>query len=89
MDPVPHHPESGLRIEVERQPEDGPPWCYQGRAVTPNGAYGLIAVVSEDGRVSVEVSSDAPAQLAVRVIRVVKTACAGLPQRIVQWRGER
>jgi hypothetical protein len=89
MDPVPHHPESGLRIEVERQPEDGPPWCYEGRAMTPNEAYGLRAIVSEDRRVSVEVASDAPPQIAVRVIRVLKTACAGLPQRIVQWRGGR
>jgi hypothetical protein len=89
MDPIPHHPETGLRIEVERQCEDGPPWCYHGRAVTRDGAYGLSAVVSEDGRVSVEVSSDTPTQLALRVIRVVKTACAGLPERIVQWRGER
>jgi hypothetical protein len=89
MDPVPHHPERGLRIEVERQFENGPPWCYQGRAVTPNRSYDLSAVVSEDGRVSVEVASDTPAHVAVRVIRVVKTACAGLPQRIVQWRAHR
>jgi hypothetical protein len=89
MDQVPHHPESGLRIEVERQHEGGPPWCYEGRAVTPSCAYGVSAVVKNDGTVDVEVASDAPPRLAERVVRVVKTACAGLPHRIVQWRGQR
>ena len=89
MDQVSYHPESGLRIEVERRQQGGPPWCYEGRAVTPSSAYGVSAVVRMDGSVSVEVASDAPARLAQRVARVVKSACAGLPDRIVQWRGER
>jgi hypothetical protein len=49
----------------------------------------VIAVVKNDGTVDVEVASDAPPRLAERVVRVVKTACAGLPDRIVQWRGQR
>jgi hypothetical protein len=89
MGQIAHHPESGLRIEVERQYDEGPPWCYQGKAVTPSSAYGVSAIVKGDGSVSVEVASEAPRRVADRVVRVMKAACVGLPHRIVQWRGER
>jgi hypothetical protein len=85
-------PESGFRIEVERPTGDhGPPWRYEGVAVTPSGEYGIAVVVEDDGSVHVEASS-APSRMTLGVASAVRTVCrhsvepgAEPPQRIVRW----
>src|ERR1019366_5112626 len=42
-------PESGVRIDVSRPRDGGPPWRYEGEAVTPEARHPVIAVVSADG----------------------------------------
>jgi hypothetical protein len=89
-------PESGFRIEVERPTgEQGPPWRYEGVAVTPSGEYGIAVVVEDDGTVRVE-SSAAPSRMTLGVATAVRTVCrhsvepgAEPPQRIVRWHSER
>jgi len=90
-------PESGFRIEVERDAGDeGPPWRYEGVAVTPCSEYGVAAVVEQSGAVHVEAAGDAPSRLLLGVAGVVRTACARAiaperepPVRIVRWHSER
>jgi hypothetical protein len=90
-------PESGFRIEVERdRAGEGPPWRYEGVAVTPSMEYGVAAVVEESGEVHVEVAGDAPSRMVRGVATMVRTACGRTvtpdsepPMRIVRWRAER
>jgi hypothetical protein len=90
-------PESGFRIEVERDREgEGPPWRYEGVAVTPCKEYGVAAVVEESGAVHVEVGGDAPSRMVLGVATMVRTACGRTiapasepPVRIVRWHPER
>jgi hypothetical protein len=95
---VGHHPESGMRIEVERHREGGPPWRYEGECVTPSERFRVAAVVDQTGNVAVELPPDAPAALAERTRLIVRTAyrhaCGGEddaapPRRIVRWRADR
>jgi|SRR5215467_3634224 len=89
-------PETGLRIEIERSRAAGPPWTYEGEAVTPDTRFPLRATVARDGDVKVELSgSKAPGPLAESLRRIVRAAYrhardenpeAPPPRRIVRWR---
>jgi hypothetical protein len=93
---VGHHPETGVRIEVERGLGDAPPWRYEGEAVTPSSRFRVAAVVAQDGGVSVELQDGAPAPLAEKARLLVRAAWkharddgAAPPRRIVRWRPDR
>jgi hypothetical protein len=57
-------PETGVRIDVTRPREGGPPWLYEGEAVTSNARIPVKAVVSGEGQVTVELQlpAGAPAE---------------------------
>jgi hypothetical protein len=85
-------PESGLRIDVTRDMQGGPPWRYRGEVVTPADAFALQASISEAGAVAVEVAS-APAGVADRARLLLRAAWKHAheeqqppPRRIVRWR---
>jgi hypothetical protein len=63
------HPESGVRVDVQRPREGGPPWRYEGEAATAHERHALSAVVAADGSVEVmlgghERSDVSPSRLA-------------------------
>jgi hypothetical protein len=93
------HPESGVRIDVARPREGGPPWRYEGEALTPDERFALAVTVSAEGEVSVEMpGGPSAASTAERVRLLVRAAYkhgqreAGEgtppPRRIVRWRAE-
>jgi hypothetical protein len=89
------HPESGVRVNVERPQAGGPPWCYEGDAVTPNASYRVTANVSASGDVEVVLAADAPKGLADKTRRVLRSAWKHAqtegeppPRHIVRWRPE-
>jgi hypothetical protein len=93
---VGHRPETGVRIDIARGRAGGPPWRYEGEAVTPSERFRVVAVVGDDGTVSVELQSDAPAGLAEKVRLLVRAVWkhahdddAPPPRRIVRWRADR
>jgi hypothetical protein len=93
---VGHHPETGVRIDVERPTAEGPPWRYEGEAVTPSARFRVAASVGSDGAVSVELQLGAPAGLAEKARLLVRAAWkharedeAAPPRRIVRWRPDR
>jgi hypothetical protein len=88
-------PEEGLRLELERPRAGGPPWIYDGDAVTKDARFPMRAVVAEDGGVTVTLDAAAPAGVAERARLIVRTAykhakaddaSAPPPRRIVRWR---
>jgi hypothetical protein len=90
------HPETGVRIDVQRDQSGGPPWRYEGEAVTPSDRFRVAALIAADGGVSVEVQSGAPTGLAEKARLLVRTAWkhsreedAAPPRRIVRWRADR
>jgi hypothetical protein len=89
------HPETGVRIEVERAREGGPPWRYRGEAVTPHARFAMTAAVTATGDVTIDVAPDAPAGLADKARLLVRSVCKHArdessppPRRIVRWRAE-
>jgi hypothetical protein len=93
---VGHHPETGVRIDVERPQTEGPPWRYEGEAVTPSARFRVAASVAGDGAVTVELQQGAPAGLAEKARLLVRAAWkharedeAVPPRRIVRWRPDR
>ena len=54
-------PETGVRIDVTRPREGGPPWVYEGEAGTSGVRLPVKAVVSGEGQVTVELPAGAPA----------------------------
>ena len=95
MSIVGDRPETGVRIEVERDAA-GPPWRYAGEAVTPSTRVRIAATVAEDGAVSIRVDRDAPASLAEKARLLLRAAWkhsdaehAPPPRRIVRWRADR
>jgi hypothetical protein len=89
-------PDSGVRIDLERPIDGGPPWPYRGEAATPGERFSIAATVSADGEVEVDVPPGAPADLGERVRRVVRSAWKhaqedGLPppRRLQRWRADR
>jgi len=87
------HPESGVRIDVERAPGAAPPYRYAGEAVTPTERFGLEAEVDASGAVVVTLQAGAPASLAERARLLLRAAVKHAkdedtdpPRRIVRWR---
>lgn len=100
MSIVGDHPETGIRLELERPRVGGPPWCYVGDVVTSSDRFPMRAVVESDGGVIVEVlDARAPAEVATKAKLIIRAAhkhasdepgAAGAPpRRIVRWRGEK
>ena len=88
-------PESGLRVDVTRPREGGPPWRYEGEAVTSTTRFALLATVSADGEVRVDLPPHAPEGIGDRVRLLVRTAYKHAredaqppPRHIVRWRAE-
>jgi hypothetical protein len=88
--------ENGVRVEAERPITDGPPWSYQGEAVTRRERFRLAANVDVDGAVSVALEPDPPPGLAEKVRLIIRSAWrhaaeggAPPPRRIARWRAER
>jgi hypothetical protein len=96
MSIIGQHPETGIRVDVERSASEGPPWRYEGEAVTPSARFRIAASVSVDGTVSVELQHGAPPGLAEKTRLLVRAAWkharedeAAPPRRIVRWRAGR
>jgi hypothetical protein len=95
---VGRHPESGVRIAVERERDEGPPWRYTGEVATPEATFALTAQIDASGDARVEladVGGSAPHALAERVRLILRAAHkhardidpnAAPPRRIVRWR---
>jgi hypothetical protein len=90
---VGHTPESGVRVVVERPRTGGPPWRYEGQAVTPSASFHLSATLYDGGALSVEISPDAPAGLADKVRLIIRAAWRHAredqtvpPLRLARWR---
>jgi hypothetical protein len=93
---VGHHPETGVRIDVQRNGAGGPPWRYEGEAVTPRARFRVAARIAEDGQVFVELAADAPPGLAEKLRLLVRAVWkharedeAAPPRHIVRWRADR
>jgi hypothetical protein len=93
---VGHHPESGFRIDIERQRAAEAPWRYEGEVVTPSERFRVAAVLGEDGGVSVELQDGAPSGLVEKTRLLVRAAWkhaaeedAPPPRHIVRWRADR
>ncbi len=90
---VGEHPETGVRIAVTRPPAGGPPWRYEGEAVTADARLRLEATVSADGHVVVTLPPGAPAAIAERTRLLLRAAWKHAegealppPRHIVRWR---
>jgi hypothetical protein len=88
-------PESGVRVDLVRPVQGGPPWSYRGEATTPGERFVLTSEVSADGEVSVDLPAEAPAGLAAKVRLLVRAAwkhahedALAPPRRIVRWRAD-
>jgi hypothetical protein len=86
-------PETGVRIDVSRPPEGGPPWQYRGEAVTASARFGLTGTVSGAGVVTVELETGAPAGMADKARLLLKAAWKHArdeesppPRRVMRWR---
>jgi hypothetical protein len=89
------HPESGVRVDMARPMEGGPPWRYEGEAKTPRATFRLTAEVSAEGTVSVDLPPGAPPGLADKVRLVARAVWKHAreddippPRRIVRWRAD-
>ena len=96
MSIVGSHPETGVRIDVERQRTEQAPWRYEGEVLTPSERYRVAAVLAADGVVLVELQSGAPPSLAEKTRLLVRAAWkhaheedAPPPRKIVRWRADR
>jgi len=88
-------PESGVRVDVTRPREGGPPWRYQGEAVTSTARFDLAATVSAEGEVRVDLPEQAPEGIGDRVRLLLRAAYKHAredaqppPRHIVRWRAE-
>ena len=94
-------PETGLRIQIERDTSrEDPPWSYAGAVHLPDASFPVTAVVDAAGNVtatlspSAETGAEAPAELVEKVRLIVRTAYRQAKAddeppawRIVRWRG--
>jgi hypothetical protein len=90
------HPESGVRIDVERPLLGGPPWRYEGEAVTPTGRHRIVVDVESDGTVHVRTGQadpplpPEPVRLLMRAVwKHADAEGAAPPRRVVRWRPNR
>jgi len=88
-------PDTGIRIEVERPRDGGPPWQYAGAVITPEARFAVSATVSSEGDVAVELAPNAPEGLARRARRLLRSAWkharadnTAPPRRVVRWRAD-
>jgi hypothetical protein len=86
-------PERGVRIALERARVGGPPWVYWGEAVTPTSRHAIVATVSNEGDVGIELPPESPAGLDKRVRLVLRAAWKHAsadgtppPLRVARWR---
>jgi hypothetical protein len=97
---VGHHPESGVRVSLQRDRGEGPPWRYDGEAVTESARFSLTARLDTAGVVTVALPPDAPPGLAEKVRLMIRTAWkhaqrdqasdeTAPPRRLVRWRANR
>lgn len=93
---VGRHLESGVRVVAERPVAEGPPWRYEGEAVTENERFRLVAKLDAGGAATVVLEPDPPAGLAEKVRLIVRAAWkhasedgAPPPRRIARWRADR
>ena len=90
------HPETGVRIAVERPRDGGPPWLYRGEAVTPSERFEVVIRVSAEGDVAVEAQAEAPHALAEKTRLVMRAVWKHAraeevppPRRVVRWHADR
>lgn len=96
------HPESGVRIDVQRPRLGGPPWRYEGEVTTATDRQPMSAVVEADGTVAVELPAQGPLastalvrlvpQLRLMMRAAFKHALEGgtaPPRHLVRWRPDR
>jgi len=96
------HPETGVRISLERPREaNDPPFAYAGEAAVPDATFPLHVTVTAGGEVAVRVEpgpegAPPPADLAEKVRLIVRTVVKQAhaeggppPRRIVRWRADR
>ncbi len=102
MSIVGKNPESGVRIDLARPRDGGPPWRYEGEAMTPDASLRLAVVVTAEGEVSVEWAAGETGETgegresaAERVRLLVRAAYKHAredgqppPRRIQRWRSE-
>ncbi len=88
------HPESGVRLLLERSREGGPPWTYDGAAYTPTSIHPMRVIVQSDGTVEIECDDSPPRELVQRARQMVRTAykhatdqAHAPPRQIHRWRG--
>jgi hypothetical protein len=93
---VGHHPETGVRLDLQRAREEGPPWHYVGEAVTPASRFAVAADMAEDGSVEIDLEPGAPSSLGEKVRLLLRAAWrhaedeeAQPPRHIVRWRPDR
>ena len=86
-------PEGGVRITVERARDGGPPWIYRGEIVTPVARHAVLATVSAQGDVGVEVPDGVSPAIQQRVRLVLRAAWKHAsadgtppPSRVARWR---
>jgi len=80
-------PETGLRIDIERPRDGGPPWVYEGTATTPDAEARIRVTVGANGDVAVEAERDDVAERARLIVRAAyKHADGAPPRRIRRWR---
>jgi len=88
-------PATGIRIEIERPRDGGPPWRYAGAVITPDARFAVFATVSAEGKVDVELASNAPDGLAQKARLLLRSAWrhghadnTAPPRRIGRWRAD-
>ena len=88
-------PEAGIRLEVERLTDGGPPWQYTGEVALPDSNFLVAATLNEDGGIELEFMPAAPESLHERVRLLLRTALKHAsdegrppPRRIARWRPE-
>lgn len=89
------HPETGVRIEVTRSVLGGPPWRYEGEAVTASARFRLEATVSAGGHVLVALPAEAPEGIAEKTRLLLRAAWKHAredalppPRHVLRWRAD-
>lgn len=88
-------PESGIRLQIERPADGGPPWKYAGEVALPDSSFLVSATVEADGAIELSFTPVAPESLHERIRLILRAALkhaqaegAAPARRIVRWRPE-